>query len=293
MIRLSNGGANAARNCKRKYFYRYERKLTKRKPPDKPALGYGKLWHKTLERWFTVRRYAGMSDFILSRGVTPDDIERCNAMLAGYIKRWPTFPLASLHEYPLEVPIRNPWTGRKSRKFTQYGILDMVALEDRIWLYEHKTASSIGGGYIEKLWSDSQITGYVAALQDSGIDVAGVVYDVALKPKLRPKKTETDTEFYSRLADWHMQPEAYHRERVLISDRQIQDWREDIWLVTQDILNCRRVGKWYRNTSRCFDYFSQCEYLPLCQNGAPEVLVNAEYMKRESPSEVEKPKPIF
>lgn len=285
-IRLSQGGFNAARDCKRKFQYRYEMGLQRRGGDDSPALNFGRLWHAVLARWFTARTMDGMQCFINHKASGRDDAERCLAMFTGYIARWPDFPEASLCEQVIDVPIRNPETGRRSQRFTQFGFIDMLelGLDGRIRLIEHKTAASIGGGYIEKLWSDSQITGYYAALRDMGIDVYSVVYDVALKPKIRQKKTETEEEFYARLGEWHLQPEAYHREEVFISDRQVADWREDVWSVTQDILTARRTGYWYRNTSRCNDWFRLCEYSSLCQNGAPEALINSEFELRQTPS---------
>jgi hypothetical protein len=345
MNRLSNGGLNAARDCKRKFHYRYDLGLQRRGGDDSAALNYGKLWHKVLARWFAERNCGGMLAFIKSHARSEDDVRRCMAMLAGYAARWQDFPTMSLSEQEIDVPIRNPATGRRSQRFTQFGFMDMLWWDGRTWLYEHKTAASIGGGYLEKLFSDSQITGYYAALRDMGIDVEGVVYDVALKPKLelgtlRPTHclstaardiyvTEQKTQwaefggkgrwkkkdyqavsvlthdradsvaadqFYERLTEWHMRPEAYHREEVYISDRQVADWREDVWMVTQEILAARRAGMWPRNTSRCFDYYRPCEYVSLCQNGAPEALINSEYELRESPSNndiQQTEKPVF
>ena len=285
LVRLSNGGYNCARDCKRKYHYRHGLGLQRRGGDDSAALNYGKLWHRVLAYWYQLRGPGGVEE-IKRLAASDDDAKRCRAMLYGYACMWDWKPVASLHEQEIEVPIFNPDTGRKSQRFSQFGYLDMLALHDdgKVWLWEHKTAASIGGGYLEKLFSDSQITGYVAALRDMGIDIEGVVYDVALKPKLRIKKKETEDEFYDRLGEWHMQPEAYHREEVYVSERQIEDWRLDVWAVTQDLLNCRRTGNWYRNTGRCWDYFRACEFVSLCQTGAPEALINAEYETRKSPS---------
>jgi hypothetical protein len=289
---LSNTALTAARDCKRKYYYRYERGLQRRRE-HVPALHFGRLWHKALARWFRERTTAGMQDYLSTQGATPDDVARCSAMLTGYVAQWSAFPRCSLHEIGIRLPIRNPATNRRSQRFFQFLILDMLALDldfPGVWLWEHKTAAQIDGSYLEKLWSDAQITGYYAALRDMGIDVVGVVYDVALKPRLRQKKNETEEEFYNRIEDWHLtKPEAYHREAVYISDRQVADWREDVWQVTQEILSCRRTGYWYRNTARCNDYYRQCEFSPLCQNGASEALINAEYETRESPAD-NKPK---
>jgi hypothetical protein len=338
LTRLSQSGLQAARDCKRKYYYRYVLGL-QLIGLTVAAMNFGKLWHKVLAWCFRAgpRWRDGVNDFIGQHAGSPDDAHRVWAMVQGYAERWEFAErLMSLHEQPIEVPIRNPATGRTSRRFVQYGFLDKLALhrDGTIWLWEHKTTSQIDGSTIEKLWSDSQITGYVAALRDLGIAIEGVVYDIAKKPalevgKARPthelhtgarpvyvveQKTqwaefggtirwkkkdhpfadpidETTADavalgrFYERLTDWHLTtPDAYHREEVYVSDRQIADWREDVWQVTQELLSCRRTGYWYRNTGRCYDYFRACEYSALCQNGASEALINAEFEQRSSPA---------
>ena len=35
-------------------------------------------------------------------------------------------------------------------------------------------------------------------------------------------------------------------------------------MVAKDILECRRLGRWYRNTNTCRNYSSLCPYYPLC-----------------------------
>lgn len=286
IIHLSQSGLQVARDCKRKYLWRYERGL-QRRWIRAPELQFGKLWHALLALWFAERRPDMVDIWVGQLAESNDQAHRAAAMLDGYIQRWPDLPVMCLSEQALKAPIRNPQTGRASRRFSQFLILDMLALHDdnTVWLWEHKTTSQLTGQYLAKLWSDSQITGYVAALQYAGIRVDGVVYDIAVKPRLRLKKGETDADFWDRIRDWHLStPEAYHRETVYVSDRQIADWREDVWQVTQELLACRRTGYWYRNTGRCYDYFRECEFAPLCQNGAPEALINAEFEPRESPA---------
>lgn len=295
VTRLSDSAVKTARDCKRKYFYSREMGL-QRRGISAPALYYGKLWHGALALWFETRDATEVSNYIRQQDADQDVTERCLAMMAGYVARWPELPVCCLSEQEIEVPIVNPATGRTSRRFAQYGFVDMVALHDsgKLWLWEHKTTSQIDGNTIQKLWSDSQITGYVAALRDKGIHVEGVIYDLAQKPRLKQKKSEDLEGFYARLREWHLSdPAPYHREEVFVSERQITDWREDIWQVTQELLSCRRTGYWYRNTGRCFDWHRACEYAALCQNGASEALINAEYEPRETPSENVTKQPIF
>lgn len=281
MINLSYSGVKAANNCKRKYYWRYVRGIRRATTVINNNTDYGKLWHATLSYWFTYREFVLMKDYIQSIASTEEDFYKCYAMFKGYIIRWPFVPTMSLHEQLFVTPIRNPATGHRSRKFQQLGVVDMLALEPNIeiWLYEHKAISN-PVNYIDKVYNDAQTTGYISGLRDIGVDVTGVVYDLAIKPRIKQKQNENEEDFRQRLTKWHQQPDAYHREIVYIPDRQIADWKADLWLTTQDLLRCTRNNEWLRNTERCFDYYSTCEYLPLCQSGESEALINAAYEPR-------------
>jgi hypothetical protein len=281
MDSLSHSGAQCARDCKRKYYYRYERRLQARRREVSDALSLGKAWHKTMEQYWATRDPSAI--------VLPDDpldAIRVRAMLAGYIARWHSTSdsvVCSLSEQRVTAPIRNK---RPSRTFQQLGILDMVALHrqlsgDFTWLWEHKTTGRLDPGYLARLSSDDQITGYVSALQDNGIEVTGVVYDVVVKLKLKVRKGDTHEDFEQRLTERYLTDSAlYHRERLFIGPMQIADWRADLWQTTQEILHCRRAGIWPRNTGRCYDYFSTCEFHDLCINGGSEALIEADYEPR-------------
>jgi hypothetical protein len=294
MIPISHSASQAFKDCKRLYYLRYIRKL-RRKSYSSGAIDLGKLWHKALAQMYFTRTIDGIGKFIDSNAKSEKDSGATRSMLTGYLARWGEFPPVSLHECVHSVPIIDPSTGRHSTGFSQFLIIDMLALheDNSIRLWEHKTAASVDNNYIEKLFSDPQIIGYYSALRYSGIDVKSVIYDVALKPKLKQKKNESAGDFADRVLNWHFRKESYHREEIFISDRAVAEWREDLWNVTRDIKECKKNDRWYRNAGRCFDYYRQCEFLPLCQNGTPAALINAEYETRESPTDRKAEKPIF
>lgn len=279
---LSDSAFRCFRDCRKKYYYRYELNLA----PihfNVAALHFGKLFHGAIAEWSITRNVASTCIWLNGQECKEDDRRYIYGMLDGYLEAYRDSTPPLLCEVEFTNPIRNPDTGRKSRSFIQYGFMDALAPTER-QLWERKTTSKLGQN-LEKLWSDSQITGYVAALRDAGNDVRTVVYDEAQKTKIKQKKTETQDEFWARRDALYLDsPAMYHREEVYISDRQIADWRRDLWNVTQGILECRRSGNWYRNTSRCHDYFSTCPYAPLCESGQSEALIESRYTKRESPA---------
>lgn len=293
MKRLSNGGANCARDCKRKYYHRYEQAIQRRRD-DSHALYFGRIWALVMACWFTERALKPCLDIIEREADNRDDSAKLEAMISGYAARWPEHHMVTISEGEFDVPIRNPATGRPSLSFTQYGFVDLLELtiNNDIWLWEHKTAGTIDGQYIEKLWCDSQITSYAVALRGIGIDIKGVVYDVVKKTKIKQRIKDTPEDYHARLMELYLTDESmFHRETVILSDSQIADWKADLWQTTQEILACRRAGIWPRNTSRCYDWHRPCEFVPLCQNGADSLLLETEYEPRTKREDNDTPKP--
>lgn len=279
MDSLSHSGAQVARDCKRKYYYRYVRQLQARRTAPSAALSFGKAWHATLAQYWATR---DPSTIVLPDD--PLDAIRVRAMFTGYLARWGESNedvVCSLSEQRVKAPIRNR---RRSRSFEHLSVLDMLALHSRensVWLWEHKSTGRLDGGYLARLSSDDQITGYVADLQDNGIEVAGVVYDIAVKSGLRLRRGDTHEDYEQRLTERYLtDQELFHRERLFIGPQQIADWRADLWQTTQEILHCRRAAIWPRNTGRCYDWHSTCEFHDLCINGGSEALIEADYEPR-------------
>jgi hypothetical protein len=220
------------------------------------------------------------------------------AMFTGYAIRYAAedFEVVEV-EKPFAGEIRNPDTGRSSQTFQMGGKVDaIVRRSDGMHLLEHKTASSIDGNYLDKLWTDTQIALYSFHLRQLGYPIVGVIYNVLVKSRLQQKAGETEAEFEARrlelaaknksgrstakrqqpesdedfqgrLAEWYSRPEAFHREHIYLSEDRLAMLQDEVWEITQQFLDARRRGKWLLNTSNCFSYQRACEYLPYCQSG--------------------------
>jgi len=199
-------------------------------------------------------------------------------------------------ELEFSVPIINPSTNRPSRTFDLMGKVDgLVRLNNSFYIMEHKTAALITGDYIEKLPMDFQINLYAMALSRyKNIPIAGVIYNVIQKSKIRQKQGETevafeirrqelieksktgktsakrqmpesDENFQSRLQSVYNDPKMYHREILYLSNQDIKRTEFELWEITQEILNTQKRGVWSQNTDNCFKYHSPCMYFPLCR----------------------------
>lgn len=304
---LTYSALNIFRNCPRKYLLRYVECLRRPEPAD--ALAFGGVIHGALELWYThvggTNRLFKVLGYIdgqyPAREHDPEARHRwhlARAMFEGYAARHPDEPFEIVEvEKEFTAEIRNPDTGRASQTFVIAGKADgVVRLDGELYLLEHKTASSITGDYLDRLWTDTQIALYCHYLRDLGYPIVGVIYNVLLKSRLRQRAGETeeeferrrselaaknrsgrstakrrlpepDEEFRARLADWYSKPEAFHRERIYLSGDRMALLAEEVWEITQQYLDAKRRGKWLLNTSHCFSFQRPCEYLPYCQSG--------------------------
>jgi len=207
--------------------------------------------------------------------------------------------------------IINPATGMSSRSFTMSGKVDgIVRMGDEYYLLEHKTASLIDSSYLERLWTDFQITLYAWYVRETlGIPVVGIIYNMLSKAKLQQGKGETEAEFEARRAELlaksktgkttakrklpesdedfqerlaakyaepgGSQTQMFHRETLYISRDRYTVLQTELWELTQAFPEARRRGYFYQNTAFCFRFRSPCAYYPICSSdNNPNVIDN-------------------
>lgn len=303
---LTFSALNTFRNCPRKYHLRYLEQLQPREKAE--SLAFGTVVHSALELWYRStgdgNRLWKVLDHVDAQypNRTSDPEQKSawqytRALIAGYAARYPVedFEVVEI-EKVFTGEIRNPETGRPSQTFVMAGKVDgIVRLDGELYLLEHKTAASLDGNYLDKLWTDTQIALYSFYLRQLGYPVVGVIYNVLLKTRIRQhegetqaefetrraalaaknksgKSTaqrqmpETDDEFAARLSEWYAQPGAFHRERIYLSEDRLAMLQDEVWEITQQYLDAKRRKKWLLNTSNCFAYQRPCAYLPYCQS---------------------------
>ena len=305
--RLTYSSLNVFRNCPRKYRLRYSENLRRPEQPESLAFGSVihealEQWYRLPADGL---RLLAIMDLIDSKypGRSADPQQKAawqlaRALVVGYAARYAAeeFEVVEV-EKTFDCDIRNPDTGRLSQTFSIAGKVDgIVRVGQELYLLEHKTASALTGDYLDRLWTDTQIALYSFYLRELGYPVVGVIYNVLLKARLQQRageteaefearrmalaaknksgkssaqrqEPETDEEFQGRLADWYARPEAFHRERIYLSEDRLAMLQDEVWEITQQYLDANRRGKWLMNTSNCFSYQRPCEYLPYCQSG--------------------------
>jgi hypothetical protein len=190
----------------------------------------------------------------------------------------------------------------------------IVRIGGEHFILEHKTAAQVDGDYLEKLWTDFQITIYAHYIEQTmAIPITGILYNVLVKAKLQQGKgeaeeefgarraellaksktgkttakrklPESDDEFQQRLAEKYADPAMFHREMLYLSRDRFDVLRAELWELTQAFLDARRRAVFYQNTAFCFNYQRPCPYFALCRsNGNPNLIEN--FYQRVAPNE--------
>lgn len=210
---LTTSRMKSYRACPRQHYYRYVQGYVPVLEPE--ARHFGTCMHNAWEAYWIARKLGAtpIDRFLTAIRQLPAKMDpfaraKAEAMLVFYTWVWDHQDVVVLAiEKEFRHPLINPDTGAKSRTWQRAGKMDVVvALPDgRIAILEHKTTSEDtepGSIYRQKLALDPQITEYFdggdSVAREFGyerIDVA--IYDVAVKPLIRPKKAtpEADREY--------------------------------------------------------------------------------------------------
>lgn len=276
--RLTDSMCRSFRTCPRKCFYSYELRRRPRVKAD--ALTRGTSVHAWLEEFWKGN---------IAPVVHADPYERARieAMVDGYRARWGKPDGVEAVEQEFLVPLVNPATGAASKTFAHAGKVDAIAIIDGDrYVVEHKTSSEdIGAGsnYWKKLRLDSQVSGYLRA-----VEAVGVLYDVLKVPQIRPyRATPTESRKYTkdgrlyanqrdvdespedfgiRCAEAIMEsPDDYYQRGVVVRlEDESEEAAADLWMVGRSIADARRLNRWPRNPGACFNYNRPCDYFDVC-----------------------------
>jgi len=231
-------------------------------------------------------------------GTDPYTLARAEVMLRGYDARWSSDRHEVLAvEAQFEAPLVNPDTMAASRTWVLGGKLDVLVRDElgRNLIVEHKTTSgdaSPGSDYIKRLRLDGQISTYYRGAEALGHPVDGCLYDVLVKPALRPLKAtpeesrkytkdgrlyanqrdvdETPEEFRARLIDAIAEdPNRYFlRAEVVRLEAEMTEAMADTWGIGRSLRENELAGRFPRNPDACVRYGRTCEFFPVCTGEA-------------------------
>lgn len=309
-LTYSASSESAWRDCPRKWWWSHYRGF---RPAIKAeALATGIRWHELLEDYWQrgLVRVALVSD--------PDTHREAKlaAMMAGYAAHYPADERPELIavEQRFEIPLMDHQM-QDIPGWTLLGYLDaLVQIGDEIWIVESKTCGediSPGADYWKRLYLDPQISTYWIGARSLGYDVAGILYDVARKPDLRPltatplssrkytkatkdkpsalyanqrETDETPAEYYARCLDAiQADPSRYFRRepvRRLVS--QVEQHMHSMASFARQMSAAVADDFAPQNPSSC-NRFGQCQYWNVCCAGptATPLDIPGEFTTRE------------
>ncbi len=152
-------------DCRKAFKYRHIDQIVPKKKSE--VLIFGAIIHDCLEEWHTNRDKKAVKCLIGNLcskhgNDNPNMKLEALAMMCGYIKEYPSekFKVIAL-EKDFDGPIVNPETGSESNKLLIGGKIDGIVEDNsKYYILEHKTASVITRGYMERLPIDFQILLY-------------------------------------------------------------------------------------------------------------------------------------
>jgi len=265
---VTNSSLSTFRACPRLYQLKY---VDGYRPVENGEdLELGTAMHYALESWWTDGDY-DWAAARLAEKLTGLQLGKALTLMAGYHHRW--LEDRALYEViGLEVPFSFRMPGmhgvRAAGKID--GIVRRLS-DDTIWIVEHKTTSSElapGSTYWQRLGMDSQISMYFDGAKSLGHDIAGCLYDVIGKPKLRGRQNETPEQLGARVAEEIIAaPERYYqRSEIVRFEQELDESRADVIQTTRLL----RSGHKPRNVDSCLKYGNAkpCVFIEVCSGTA-------------------------
>ena len=187
------------------------------------------------------------------------DFSKAAAMAEAYAK----YILPSFHVTAAEKELEKKIGGH-----ILHGFID--GLSDDGYIVEHKTTSqdiSEGGEYEYNLLWDEQVLAYMLLTGRRKVH-----YTVCRKPTIRPKKDESEEEFYQRMVEWY-DDDTEHKIRVFTverTDAEVKQFEQDFKAICHEmVLAAKSDKKIYCNTCHCNSWGRRCEYSGICLNYDP------------------------
>ena len=205
---LTNSSEQCFMTCPRMYYWSYE--LGWRPGRKSTPLRLGSALHKGIDYLAKGEAVPAVldaiegiyADHIIGAAEWPDPVAgkydlsiesaTVQCLVAGYAQAWSDSPIEIIEsEAEFNLPVVNPETGACSRTFRQAGKRDRIGRlpHGRLALMETKTSGENiepGSDFRTVLAINQQVSKYILAAREEGIDLSTCLYDVVRKPTVKP-----------------------------------------------------------------------------------------------------------
>jgi PD-(D/E)XK nuclease superfamily len=298
---LTHSRLRTWRDCKRKHQLMYGEGW--RPVAESDALSFGRLWHEGMAAWSRAEDELALDAALATvKGRAKDPYVQVviEELLQGYEAKWSAdrakYDVLAV-EQTFVIPHFNPESGATSRTWLLAGAVDGILREratGRILLLERKTTSDeiidSTASYWERLVLDGQVSQYYLGSEGLGYPAEGCLYDVVLKPRLRPYQAtpeekrrlkkdgtpyanvrladETPEEYRLRVREALQSEPAryYERREVPRLQSDLRDYLQDAWMEGKTMREAERLGYAPRNPESCHR-FGVCPFWEVCAHG--------------------------
>lgn len=220
----------------------------------------------------------------LPSALNPFDAAKAHAMVVGYAGVWDDADVSVVAvEREFQLPLIDD-LGMEHPHWIRGGKIDLVLRCNKhgnITVVDHKTSGedvSVGSTYRKRLILNGQASHYMhAARQMFGVEPTSFMFDVLVKPRLKPldvtaKRTvpETPAEYQRRImADMAEKPGAYFAQiEIGRSEAELAGHTRDITATAATIDLVRDRGLAVPNDDACHKYGSPCAWWDVCTGTA-------------------------
>jgi hypothetical protein len=269
-------------HCEQKYCFRYEQCLVPKRD-DSEARWVGSAMHagqealakggmdaalKAIDEWASRNPVIGECQFARQQ----EQVCKAKAMVRASAEKWPgVVDPDALVEHVVEMPVVNPKTGRRNRKFTFNGKFDGLAKQ---CLHDWKNTSDPLRTIREKVIG-FQTELYTLGARLMGKEVTSAQFRVIARPSLQFQKSGVHTKKYAgdvkayeqACYEWLLESpdRMVESPESMINPARLDRARVWLWNCVQRIIHCRKTGVWQQNELACHSWNRVCEYMPICE----------------------------
>ncbi len=156
---------------------------------------------------------------------------------------------------------------------------NLLKKKNQLLLHELKTTRTLTPDYIRNIKNDLQTAIYfhVYNLKNTKKPIDTILYDVIQKPSIRQKQKESKSEYLNRLKEWYSGEDNNNKYYMETIAKPLIDKDRLFNIITKvgdDLLSCKTLDDFYPNERFCYVY-RRCEYYEICHEGEKkELMIN-------------------
>jgi len=306
MTQVTNSQIKSFKNCRRRYYFEYVQNL--RPITTAPALSFGSAYHEGVAAFL---RGEDAHEMVEAYANKNPDMDPLQALIAAEAVQ--AFINSACYDSWEILAIEKEFQVTVDEETEIDGKMDgIIIAAGEKWILEHKTASKVDEHYFHHLLWDDQATNYIMAAKAEHPNIAGVMYVVIQKPKLKmalasdPETRykldgelkancrefdETNDEYMSRIEGWYQEKSRIHIHLVRRNPEQLELNQRELIGVTREIEAAKHLDRFYPNPSACM--ILSCPFASICLESTPDAIEGLFTIKTKTNEELANDVPAF